>query len=158
MPASRGSCGPQATPGHVSEVRSGKAVPHTYRGQARLETAGPGAGTRRTGKAGQAVWREWRPWEEGSGWPSLTPAGWHSSARHPKGSFVEGCLAQPVREHTGPVLTQAGRGEVSRRKGQREPPEEGQELLSPPTHCLCPKGFPEFCSHAQLPRRAQEAG
>ena len=82
----------------------------------------------------------------------LTPAtGWHSSARHPKGSFVGGCLAQPCTEHTGPILLRAGPGEVSREEGSVKAPEEGPELLSPPTRRLCPKGFPEFCSHASYP-------
>lgn len=82
----------------------------------------------------------------------LTPAtGWHSSARHPKGSFVGGCLAQPCTEHTGPILLRAGPGEVSREEGSVKAPEEGPELLSPPTRRLCPKGFPEFCSHASCP-------
>lgn len=58
-------------------------------------------------------------------------------------------MAQPCTEHTGPILLQAGLGEVSREKGSARAPEERPGPLSPLTPCLCPEGFPKFCSHAK---------
>lgn len=52
-------------------------------------------------------------------------------------------MAQPRTAHTEPILLQAGLGEVSG--------EEGPGLLSPLPPRRCPKGFPEFCSHANCP-------
>lgn len=95
----RGAMDPQVSSGHLSGW-TWEGCAHAT-GTSQAGTAGPGAGPvlREYSAAGAEA--------TGVACP-LTPAtGWHSSARHPKGSFVGDCLALPRTGHTGLILLQA---------------------------------------------------